>query len=177
LGSPRLIIGQKLVSALTLEAPHSKSVDLVIRASNQEVKIPLNVQIEVKNSRLVDGGLVNGKFDKTKISQTLFENAQVVVTPGKTVSLIEALATASDEKSKRTRGFLDALQSGVPYAKDDLAIRCGDLVTALDSFVSKPDARAVFWAFLQQYANQIDGNKALGAGTLRAELASLGLSI
>src|SRR5262249_48718363 len=76
----------------------NKSVDLVIRASNQEARLPLSLQIDVKGSRLVDGGLVNGKFDKTQISQTLFENAQVVVAPGKTVSLVEALATASDEK-------------------------------------------------------------------------------
>src|SRR5262249_19562483 len=32
----------------------NKSVDLVIQASNQEVKIPVNLSIAVKNSRLVD---------------------------------------------------------------------------------------------------------------------------
>ncbi len=170
---------QDLVNAEEIEIAKddSKSVDLVIQASNQEVKIPVNLTIAVKNSRLVDGGLVNGKFDKSKISETLFETAQVAITPGKSISLVEALTTASDDKSKKTRGFLDALQSGVTYTKDDLAVRCGDLVAALDSFISKQDARAVFWSFLQRYGNQIDRERALGSGTLRSELTSLGLSI
>lgn len=154
----------------------TKWVNLTIEASNQTVNIPINLQIAVKNSRLVEGGLQGGRFDKTKISETLIDSAQVVLTPGKVVSLIELVATANDERSKRTRGLLDALQGGVPYTKDDLGVRCGDLVTALDSYLSKPDARAVFWAFLQRYANQIDRDKALGAGTLRPELAALGLS-
>jgi hypothetical protein len=153
-----------------------KTMDLTIQASDQIVRIPVNLDVSVKNSRLVEGGLVTGKFDKTKISETLFETAQVVITPGKTISLAELLVTSSDERAKRTRGFLDALQTGAPYIKDDLAVRCGDLVAAMDSFVSKSDARAVFWAFLHRYANQIDRNKALGSGTLGPELIDLGLS-
>jgi hypothetical protein len=153
-----------------------KTMDLTIQASERTVRIPINLRGIVKNSRLVDGGLVNGKFDKTKISQTLFETAQVVITPGKTISLAELLATSSDAGAKRTRGFLDALQTGAPYKKDDLAVRCGDLVAAMDSFVSKSDARAVFWAFLHKYANQIDRNTALGSGTLGPELTELGLT-
>jgi hypothetical protein len=170
---------QDLVNADEIEITKgdSRSVDLVIQASNQKVKIPVNLTISVKNSRLVDGGLVNGKFDKSKISETLFESAQVGITPGKSISLVEALTTASDDKSKKTRSFLDALQSGATYTKDDLAVRCGDLVAALDSFVSKQDARAVFWSFLKRYGNQIDGEKALGSGTLRDELTGLGLPI
>jgi hypothetical protein len=154
-----------------------KTMDLTIQASDQTVRIPINLQVSVNSSRLVAGGLVNGKFDKTKISETLFETAQVVITPGKTISLVELLVTSSDERAKRTRGFLDALQTGAPYKKDDLAVRCGDLVAALDSFVSKSDARAVFWAFLHRYANQIDRNTALGLGTLGPELTELGLSV
>jgi hypothetical protein len=161
---------------IDVTASFGKVTDLTIQASDQTVSIPINLQVSVKKSRLVEGGLVDGKFDKTKISETLFETAQIVITPGKAIGLAELLVTANDEKAKRTRGFLDALQTGAPYKKDDLAVRCGDLVTALDSFVSRADARAVFWAFLQRYANQVDRNSALGSGTLRDELASLGLS-
>jgi hypothetical protein len=154
-----------------------KTANLPIQASNGTYNIPINLQIRVKRSRLVDGGLVNGKFDRSKISQTLFEVAQVVIAEGKTVSLAELIATAADDRSKKTRAFLDALQNGGAYSKDDLSFRCGDLLTALDSYVSKADARAAFWAFLQRYSVQIDRDKCLGSGTLRAELASFGLSL
>jgi hypothetical protein len=154
----------------------AKTANLPIQASNGTYRLPIKLQISVKRSRLVDGGLVNGKFDKTKISQTLFEDAQLVIGQGKTVGLAELIATAADDKSKKSRSFLDALQNGGSYSKDDLGVRCGDLLAALDSYISKADARAVFWAFLQRYAGQIDRDKCLGSGNLRAELASLGLS-
>jgi hypothetical protein len=154
-----------------------KTANLPIQASNGTYNIPINLQIGVKKSRLVDGGLIKGKFDRSKISQTLFEVAQVVIAEGKTVRLSELMATAADDRSKKTRAFLDAIQSGEAYSKDDLGLRCGDLLTALDSYVSKADARAAFWAFLQRYSVQIDRDKCLGSGTLRAELASLGLSL
>jgi hypothetical protein len=153
-----------------------KVADLPISSSNGTYYLPINVSVTTQRSRLVDGGLVGGKFDTSKISQTLFEEAQIVVSAGKSVGLAELVATAADEKSKRMRSFIDALATGAPYAKEDLGVRCGDLVAALDSYVSKPDARAVFWAFLQRYAGQLDRDKALGQGTLRAELANLGLT-
>jgi hypothetical protein len=154
----------------------TKSANLPIQASNGTFNLPVFLRIETKISRLVDGGLVNGKFDKSKISQTLFDDAQITVSEGKAIALGELVATASDEKSKRTRAFLDALQNGGSYSKDDVDVQCANLVSALDSYVSKSDSRALFWAFLQLHSGRIDRTKCIGPGTLKAELDGLGLT-
>ncbi len=141
------------------------------------MEIPIGLQVKVKTSKLVEGGLVNGKFDSSKVSSTLFESTQIAVAPGKAVRLAELLVTASDERSKKTRGFLDTLWKAARYTNDDIDLQCADLVSALDSYLSKADARAVFWAFLQTYGSKFDRQKALGSGRLRTELTDLGLPL
>jgi hypothetical protein len=156
--------------------PSTRTAKLPVQAQGTIYNIPIYLNVTVTPSRLVEGGLVNGKFDKNKISQTLFDMAQVSLGKDKSVSLAELITTASDQKSKKTRSFLDSIQNGDPYTKDDLSIRCGDLATALDVYLSKADARAMLWAFMQRYSAQVNRDKCLGSGTLSSELASLGLS-
>lgn len=161
---------------IDVRVPSASVANIPVEASGQTVKIPVNITVSTKRSRLVEGGLTNGKFDKSRISQTLFEATQIVTSPGKSVSLAELMATADDARSKKTRAFLDALEKGAPYKTEDLSIRCGDFVAALDAYLSRADARAVFWAFLQRYSPQLDIDKCLGTGTLRPELTSMGLT-
>lgn len=154
----------------------TKRANLPIKGSNGTFDLPVYLRVDTRMSRLVDGGLTNGKFDKGKISQTLFDDAQIVIAEGKTVRLSELVATANDEKSKKTRSFLDAIQNAGAYSKDDVDIQCANLVSALDTYVSKSDARALFWAFLQLHAGHIDRAKCIGSGTLKPELDALGLT-
>jgi hypothetical protein len=158
-------------------SPSTKIAALPIESSGKTTNLPIYLNIDVAKSRLVEGGLTNGKFDQSKILETLFEKASVSVGTDKSVSVAELIATAADEGSKKVRPFLNAIAEGGPYIKDDLGPRCADLVAALESYLSKADARAVFWAFMQRYSAQIDRDKCLGHGNLRSELSNLGLTI
>src|SRR6185437_11079937 len=151
----------------------TKVAALPIESSGKTTNLPIYLSIVVAKSRLVEGGLTNGKFDKNKILQTLFEKASVSVGTDKPISVAELIATAADEGSKRVRPFLNAVAEGSAYTKDGLSSRCGDLVAALESYLSKSDARAVFWAFMQRYSAQIDRDKCIGKGNLRSELSNL----
>ena len=150
------------------------TANIPIQATNGTFNLPVNLHVQTQMSRVVPGGLVNGKFDKTKVSQTLFGDVQVIT--GKVVPLSELLATASDDKSKKTRSFLEAIQKNGSYTNNDVDAQCANLVSALDTYVSKANSRALFFSFLEWYSGHIDRNKCLGSGTLKAELDDLGLT-
>ena len=92
------------------------------------------------------------------------------------VPLSELLATASDDKSKKTRSFLETIQQDGGYTNNDVGAQCANLVSALDTFVSKADSRGWFFSFIELYSGHIDRDKCLGSGTLKPELDELGLT-
>jgi hypothetical protein len=156
--------------------PSTKVAALPIESSGKTTNLPIYLSIVAVKSRLVEGGLTNGKFDKNKILETLFDKASVSIGTDKPISVAELLATAADDGSKKVRPFLNAIAEGGAYTKGDLGNQCGNLVAALESYLSKADARAAFWAFLQRYSAQVDRDKCLGTGNLRSELSNLGLT-
>jgi hypothetical protein len=156
---------------------------ITIKTGETQWTLPILFSVDTRQSRLVSGGLANSKFDKSKLSESIFTNTQVSVGEGKTVALVELMATSEDAKFKRTRSLLDAVLAGSSYGKDpnnkkeeDLAERCGDLYDALNAFLSRYDSRAMFWAFLQRYGDRIDKNVCLSQRR-RTELAEVGLDL
>jgi hypothetical protein len=112
----------------------STTANIPIQANNGTFNLPVYLRVQTQISRVVPGGFTNGKFDKTNVSQTLFDNVQII--SGKVVPLSELLATASDDKSKKTRSFLDAIQKEGGYTNNDVDTQCANLVSALDTYVS-----------------------------------------
>jgi hypothetical protein len=50
----------------------STTANIPIKASNGTFNLPVYLTVKTQMSRVVPGGLVNGKFDKNEISETLF---------------------------------------------------------------------------------------------------------
>jgi hypothetical protein len=161
--------------------PAKRAAITIIDAARNRFDVPILVSIETQESRLAPGQFKDGRFDKETLSQTMFNNAQISLGENKTVGIIELISTSSDAKFKGTRTMIDALAGGGDYGKDtnkreqNVAIRCSDLYDALNVYLSKYDARAMFWAFLQKYGQQLDGSACLGSR--RSELAAVGLTM
>jgi hypothetical protein len=159
--------------------PAKRALITFVDPQGDQYVIPVFITIETQESRLVPAAFANGRFDKTKISDALFNAAQIPVGEGKGVSLVELISTSSDARFKRTRGMLDALISGGSFGADagreGVAARCGDLYDALNNYLSSYDARAMFWVFLNRYGGQLDKNACLGAR--QAELSAVGLDL
>lgn len=160
----------------------AKRADIVFTDEQQnKYAVPVLIVVDTQASVLVPGGkLADGKFDKSKLSETMFNNTKLQIAQGQNVNLVELITTSSDARYKATRTMLDALIAGNSYGKDpkqqDASIRCGDLYDALNSYLSKYDARAMFWAFLQKYGDQLPKNECLSASR-KSELDSVGLGL
>src|SRR5205085_2034813 len=110
IGSVTALVASLYANATTEDVVDSEELDLgmnskkvariPIQSSGTAVSIPVNIAVVVTRSRLVEGGLVDGKFNRDKVSQTLFDLAPIPVGAGKTVPLAELLGTAADERSK-----------------------------------------------------------------------------
>lgn len=165
--------------------------ELEFRASQPEIKIPMKfktreggeltvpirINVETTPSRLTES-VNNGKFSSGSISESVFQTTEVSIGE-KSLTVLELLQSSDMPRFKPARMLLDALANGGTYGKDpakkedDLAFRCGELYDALHSFVSKYDARAMFWAFLQKYGESV--NKQACLGNRAAELKAVGL--
>jgi hypothetical protein len=142
-------------------------------------QIPVLITIETTQSRFAPDGILNGKF-KAKPDESIFNNAGMSVGGAKPVSIVELISTSTDAKLKSTRALLDTVVSGGTYGKDpnnkkedNVNILCGNLYDALNLYLSKYDARAMFWAFNSRYGSSFD--KAACIGSRQAAMAEIGL--
>jgi hypothetical protein len=132
-------------------------------------EVPVEITVEMSESRFVSGRLTDGKF-KVKPDESIFRNASLALAPGKYVSIIELIATSSDADLKSTRPLLDAVIGGGTYGKDpankkedNVATLCGNLYDALNRYLSKYDARAMFWVFINRYGELLNREACLGS--------------
>lgn len=164
-------------SELAMEAT-KKPIKAPINFENFE-SIPVLVTITTTPSRFAPDGMVAGKF-KSKPDESIFGNAGLSLGGVKPVSIVELISTSTDAKLKSTRTMLDAITAGGTYGKDlsnkkedNINILCGNLYDALNLYLSKYDARAMFWAFLSRYGANLD--KAACVGSRQAALSEVGL--
>ena len=164
-------------SELAMEAT-KKPIKAPINFENFE-SIPVLVTIETTPSRFATDGIVAGKF-KSKPDEAIFGNTGLSLGGVKPVSIVELISTSTDAKLKSTRTMLDAVIAGGTYGKDpsnkkedNVNILCGNLYDALNLYLSKYDARAMFWAFLSRYGANLD--KAACVGSRQVALSEVGL--
>jgi hypothetical protein len=153
---------------------------ITIKDSQNSYPIPIYVTVETMDSKLIGGDLTSGKFDKDQISVSLFETASIPMGDGKSVSVVELISTTSNASLKAARPLLDAVLNGGSYGKDptnkkedDISARCGSLYVALNTFMSRYDARAMFYAFVKGHEDKI--NKDACVGPRQSELIAVGL--
>jgi hypothetical protein len=153
----------------------------VVFKSNEggQVTVPIVISIEFAQTRLARR-LVAGKFEPNAITESMF-NATELTIADKTVPLAEIIATTDHRVARNTRTLLDTLLGGGTYGKDpankkedDIGRRCGDLYDALHLYLSRFDARAMFWAFLARYGDSM--NKPTCLGGRQADLVAVGLT-
>lgn len=167
---------------LLVQANPVRRADIVFTDEQQnKYAVPVLIIVDTQTSILVPSGkLTDGKFDKTKLSETLFNNTKLQIAQGQNVNLVELITTSSDARYKATRTMLDALIAGNAYGKDpkqqDTSVRCADLYDALNAYLSKYDARAMFWAFFQKYGDQLLKDACINASR-KSELDSVGLGL
>ncbi|MGC2778222.1 MAG: hypothetical protein WA418_21555 [Bradyrhizobium sp.] len=144
-------------------------------------ELPVEITIDTRQSRLVNTPLVDSKFNPSSLSLTMFSNTSLPVV-GKAVSIVELISTSSDPAVKSTRALLDALISGQSYGLDqgnkkesNVGPLCSNLYDALNRYLSPYDARAMFWAFLAKYKDQMRAGDCLGQ--LKSELEVVGLGL
>ena len=132
--------------------------------------LPIGITISSNPSRFMAGA-----FDPKNISVNITDEKTYTISTAKDkatrASLIELLRSSDDYQDVRT--LLDRLASGKPYTEPDLSIRCAALYGAFSNFLSRVDARALFWAFVKRNEGLIDPQIALGGGR-REELAAVG---
>jgi hypothetical protein len=162
-----------------VQANPAKRADIVFTDEQQnKYAVPVLIVVGTQASILTeDGTLTDGRFDKAKISETIFNNTQLQIAQSQNVSLVELITSSSDPRYKATRTMLDAVIAGNAYGRDskeqDASVRCGDLYDALNTYLSKYDARAMFWAFIQKYGEQLP--KSCLNVSRKTELDSVGL--
>jgi hypothetical protein len=166
--------------SLTAPKPLKAPITFTDQNGNKFV-VPIAISIESRQSRLIAGKLTNGKFDRNELTDTIFTTASIAIGDTKMVGIVELLTTANEERFKRTRALLDTLLSGGTYGRDpanvketDLTARCNDLYDGLHRYLSKYDARAMYWAFLQRFGDSIRKEACLGPSR-QADLAAVGL--
>jgi hypothetical protein len=165
---------------LTMEATKTP-IRAPIRFANFE-SISVLITVTTKPSRLAADIFADGKF-KSNPDDFIFNDASMTVGGGKSVSIVELISTSTDARLKSTRAMLDAvLVPGGTYGKDDknkkeenIGILCGNLYDALNRYLSKYDARAMFWAFINRYGENL--NKSACIGSRQGPLAEVGLSL
>jgi hypothetical protein len=141
--------------------------------------IPVLITIETTQSRFA-ADFADGKF-KSKPDEAIFSNAGLALGT-KPVGIVELISTSTDPKLKSTRALLDAVITGGTYGKDpnnkkedNVGTLCGNLYDALNLYLSKYDARAMFWVFVTRYGDSL--NKAACVGSRRAALSEVGLGL
>jgi hypothetical protein len=142
--------------------------------------IPVLITIETAQSRFA-ADFADGKF-KSKPDEAIFSNAGMALGGTKPVGIVELISTSTEPKLKSTRTLLDAVISGGTYGKDpsnkkedNVGALCANLYDALNLYLSKYDARAMFWIFIKRYGDSL--NKTACLGSRQAALTEVGLSL
>lgn len=142
--------------------------------------IPVNITVGTQPSRF-SSALSNGKFTSPP-DESIFSNAGIQIADNRPVGIIELISTSTDAKLKSVRALLDAVTVGGTYGKDpankkegNVSILCGNLYDGLNLYLSKYDARAMFWVFLNRYGDQFD--KAACLGSRKFALDQVGLPL
>lgn len=153
---------------------------ITIKDSQNAYNIPVYLFIDAEDSRIVGGNLQGGKFVRDQFSISVFNTLSIPMGDSKSVSVVELITTSSNASIKAARPLLDVLTGGGTYGKDpnnkkedDIGPRCGSLYDALNTYLSRYDARAMFFAFVKNYGDRI--NKEACLGPRQAELQSVGL--
>jgi hypothetical protein len=141
--------------------------------------VPILVTIESNQARLAP--IKDGKFDPATLSENVV-NSEFLVGDGKSVPILELITTSDNATTKLARPLIESLMSGKDYGKDptnkkedDVNFRCGALYDSLHLYLSKFDARAMFWSFVRRYGDRIDSKACVGSrGT---ELEAVGLKL
>jgi len=143
--------------------------------------LPVNVTIDTRKSRLINGDLPGGRFEKDSLTEAIFANTSILIVD-KPVSIVELISSSTEPRFKSTRTLLDSLAAGQDYGLDpnnrkeaNGGLLCSNLYDALNSYLSPYDARAMFWAFVTKYQKQMKKDDCLG--TRKSELAAVGLSV
>jgi hypothetical protein len=172
-----LIDGEEIVMART-KAPIKSTIN--ISGAQNSYRIPIYLYVDVQDSRIINGDLEGGKFGPDQISTSIFNTLAISMGDGKSVSIVELISSSADNSIKTARPLLDGVIAGGSYGKDpnnkkenDIAARCGSLYDALNLYLSRYDARAMFYAFVTNYGDRIDKETCLGPR--KVELESVGL--
>jgi hypothetical protein len=171
---------KNLVDQADLTMQETKNpVRAPIRFANFE-SIPILITVTTKPSRLAGDIFGDGKF-KSNPDDVIFNNASMTVGGGTSVGIVELISTSTDPKLKSTRAMLDSVIPGGTYGKGNsnidgnVGVLCGNLYDALNKYLSKYDARAMFWAFVTRYGESL--NKSACIGSRQGPLAEVGLSL
>jgi hypothetical protein len=139
--------------------------------------VPLVVTIETQRARLAP--LKDGKFDASSLTENIIA-AEFTVGDGKSVPILELMATSDHAQLKVTRPLLDSVMNGKEYGRDannakekDVGFRCGALYEGFHLYLSQHDARALFWAFLRRYGDRTDRTACLGERAAELEAVNL----
>ena len=169
---------RNLVDQSELAMHTKKTIRAPISFENFEA-IPVFVSVETTQSRFGADAIANGKF-KSKPVLAIFNNTEIPIGGSQPVSIVELISTSTKPEIKSTRALLDSVIPGGSYGKDpnnakekNVGVLCGNLYTALQRYLSKYDARAMFWAFNTIYGSQFD--KTACVGVYQAELTEVGL--
>lgn len=118
---------------------------------------------------------MSGPFDAGKVSVTVAGEKTFTVVTAKDqqvkASLLELIR--SSEAHPEARGLLDSV-AAKRKLDGDFSAECGALYSAISNYLSVPDARSLFWAFLKQNETLLDTAACLSGGR-KEELEQVGL--
>ncbi|QJP14610.1 hypothetical protein G3545_13725 [Starkeya sp. ORNL1] len=143
-------------------------------ANQTPFTVPVLISIEAQPSVIAPAMKFDSpKFDRMGLTE-IFDERRVAVADGRQVRVIELIPASSEQRYRNTRTMLETVQAGKGYSEGDAALRCGDLYGALGAYLSKYDARAMFWSFLQKYGAFLPKDACLGGRKAELEAAGLG---
>jgi len=79
--------------------------------------LPVNVTIDTRKSRLINGDLPGGRFEKDSLTEAIFANTSILIVD-KPVSIVELISSSTEPRFKSTRTLLDSLAAGQDYGLD-----------------------------------------------------------
>lgn len=139
--------------------------------NNKPWTLPVKFIISSRPSRYMSGA-----FDPAKVSVTISgeKTFTVVTTKDSQVkaSLLELIRASDAHPEART--LLDTVAAKKKFEDGDVASECGALYGAISNYLSIPDARSLFWAFLKQNGTLVDTEACLSGGR-KEELEQVGL--
>jgi hypothetical protein len=172
----RTLVEQDEVAFMTEPTVKTSKIKFTDR-NGASFDVPVLVTFATDRTRLAP--LQDGKFDPISLSQSI-ASSEYEVGDGKSVSILELIATSDNATTKLARPLIESLITGKDYGKDaannkenDVNFRCSALYESFHLYLSQLDARAMFWAFLQKYGDKINRGQCLGSRA--SELGTIGL--